>query len=79
MRGQAALVVASEAVLLAEALNASLGVHQFLGTGVEGVALTADIDFEGRRGGQGLEAFAADAAHLAGHVFWMNVGFHDDS
>src|SRR5690606_29515514 len=63
-------------VLLAEALDASRGVHELLLPGEERVAVGADIEVEFAHRGARLPAVAAGALHGRGGVLGMDVGFH---
>jgi hypothetical protein len=65
-------------VFAAELLDAAGSVHDLLGAGVEGVALGADFDVQGRfaDGGTGCKFVAAAACHGDFIVFRVDCGSH---
>src|SRR4051794_2108552 len=60
----------------AEALAPPAGVDQLLATGVERVAVRADLDMELGLRGASPELVAAGAAHVGRHVLGMDIGLH---
>ena len=73
------LAVALHAVALLEAIHTSAGINQLLLTGVERMALGADINAHFLLDGTGLESFAAYATNDALAVIGMDIflhGFH---
>src|SRR5947209_11667583 len=62
-----------------ETLDAAAGVNELLLARVEGVALRAELDAQGRGGGAGGELGAVRAVHLALDVVGVDVGLHDGS
>jgi hypothetical protein len=73
-RASARLLLLAE--LLAEALDASRGIHEALLAREERVALRAHVRVDLRLRGSGLERIAAGALHRRRMVFGMDVGFH---
>ena len=65
--------------LISEALNASAGIDELLLTGVERMALVAELDANLGDGGTGHEGVAAGATHRALHVLGMDSRFHAGS
>ena len=64
------------AVALLETIDASAAVNQLLLSGVEGMALGADIHAQLLLGGTGLEGLAANAADDSLAVIRMDLFFH---
>jgi hypothetical protein len=64
-------------VLLTEFLNATCGIHNLLGAGVERMALGADFDMQRLRKCRTCCKFVtATAGDCNLGVSWVNVGFH---
>ena len=61
---------------LLEFIHAACRIHEFLLTGVEGMAGIADTHDDHRPGGAGLDHVAAGAPDLGIHVLGMNVCLH---
>src|SRR3954454_7850010 len=59
-----------------EALDTATGVHELLLARVEGVALRAELDAQGRCGRPGRELVAARAVDLALDVLGVDLGLH---
>ena len=69
----------ADAVLLVEAVDASAGLGSLLLTGVEGMALGADLDVNVLLGRTGDEAVAAVACHCCLIIIRMNTLSHTDT
>src|SRR6202007_3415751 len=59
-----------------EALDAPTGVHQLLATGVEGMAVGADLDVQLLLSGARDELVAAGTPHVGLHVVGMDACLH---
>jgi hypothetical protein len=66
-------------VFTPEALYPTGGVHEFLFSGEEGMALGADFDPDAFLRGAGGEFVAAGAAHRSFYIIGMDIVFHDCS
>lgn len=65
------------AVTLAEFIDLSGGVHDFLLTGIKRVAVRADFHMQILAdSGAGLEGMAATADHVNFSVLWVDIRFH---
>lgn len=69
----------ADAVLLVEAVDASAGLGSLLLTGVEGMALGADLDVNVLLGRTGDEAVAAVACYCCLIIIRMNTLSHTDT
>src|SRR6202021_558371 len=64
-------------ILLAEFIDATAGIHNFLLAGVERMAVGANFDLQILANGRArLEMVAAGASDRDDFVFWVNAGFH---
>jgi len=61
---------------LLEFVHAAGGIHEFLLSGIEGVAHVANTHNDHRLGGAGLDHVAAGATDFRIHIFRMNVRLH---
>jgi hypothetical protein len=64
------------AVLALEALHPASGIDQPLRTGIEGMAIRADLDLDIGQRRMRFEGVAASASHHAAAVLWMDSSFH---
>jgi len=65
-------------VFLLESFDAACGVDEFLFAGVEGVAASADFDFDVLERRAGFEGVSAGAADFCEVVLGMDFFFHGD-
>src|SRR5216683_7223088 len=64
-------------ILLAEFIDATAGIHNFLLAGVERMAIGANFDLQILANGRArLEMVAAGASDRDDFIFWMDAGFH---
>jgi hypothetical protein len=64
------------AVFLHEAVHSSGGIHEFLLSGKEGMALGTDVYPDAGAGGAGVDYFSAGTDNRTILVFGMNLVFH---
>src|SRR5882672_12602763 len=64
-------------ILLAELIDATAGIHNFLLAGIERMAVGANLDLQILADGRAsLEMVAAGTSDRDDFVFWMDAGFH---
>ena len=64
-------------ILLAELIDATAGIHNFLLARIERMTVRADFNLQILANGRaGLELIAAGASDRDDFVFWMDAGFH---
>src|ERR1700736_3527807 len=64
-------------ILLAEFIDATAGIHNFLLAGIERMAIGANFDLQILANGRAsLEMVAAGASDFDDFIFWMDAGFH---
>jgi hypothetical protein len=64
-------------VFLAELVDPTTGIHNFLLAGIEGMTIRADFNLQILANGRTrLELVAAGTGDCDGLIFWMDAGFH---